>query len=453
MDEFMTHSSIDDPQGNFSRLTDMQVMRVVLQDHLSKSTGRQVSLDACRMRFARYRTYLKPQSRKKSVLSVCYEVQIAACSGRPPERQMFSGKAHLNGGSRSEYEAYVGAADGSLTREIWHLADLDLVLWRFPLDPRMPQLTILADAQRVSEFLPFAAMGESTGEIEHIDTQVMAYRPEVRCTARLGLHFANGRRRDIIAKSFADESGALVTERIRHLHETPAYRAAGLRVPRPMGYASAIKTVWTEYVGGADLTSMMTGPRANALMNDLGGALAALHSGHAPVTDQVTRADLLFEARKKAQKLGASLPNLRPLLTRLVADCEVHAGQLGSEHYRPIHGDLHLRQVLVADDELVFLDFDEMRLGELEQDLASLFVDLRHGNPDGAQPLCEHFCRGYVRSAGRIDSGKLAWYTTIQWLNKAYRTFWQQAPDHAAQVRNIVHCAAGTECQVGSSPC
>ena len=435
-------SSCNQPSRDFSRYTDPQTIRRLLQERLPKLMRHAVAVDEVAICYARLRTYLKPQSRHNEFLSVCYEVRCAETTKGGQETLTLGGKFFQGGKSLPAYDDILARYGQCNTEFVWHLPDLDLLLWRISADPVLVQMRELTCGERIRKHLPLGATLTSPDALLNVTPQVIAYRPEVRCTTRFDLHFSGGPMRTIYGKSFSDNSGATVFSRIDKLFQKQSAFGTRLLFPRPLGYAPAIRTVWTEGINGPPLVESMSGREGEELLMDLAHGLAELHSGRLDLPGPSDRRLLLVDAEKKAKKIAASFPDLARPLAQIVNQCATLFPELPSMKVCPIHGDLHLRQILHTGEGLALLDFDEMQMGEREQDLAGLFVDLHLGRSRPSDHWTDAFTAQYAAFAGMPNAELIGWHSLIQLVNKAYRTFCQQLPDFRSRAQAIFELAS-----------
>jgi aminoglycoside phosphotransferase len=200
-----------------------------------------------------------------------------------------------------------------------------------------------------------------------------------------------------------------------------ACRAADLifRAPRPILFAAPQNLFLTEPARGRRLTEL-DGQELARAVGLLGTALAQLHATRvaldAPGRDRTgdtalegaarligrARPDLAQEAAHLAQALRVS----RPACTRLL----------------PLHGDVHLKNVLIDHNRLWLIDFDQAHMGPAAADLGSFLAVLRAGALVGAHTaaesveLADAVLRGYLRARPLPPLAELRWHTAAALL-------------------------------------
>ena len=441
----MTALSCDSPVQVFERFTDPHAMGEVWRKQLPSLLGKPFEFTTCNVQYARCRTYLSPNSWHKAFLCVCYEFDVARERGTS-HKPMTYGRAYLHGRSRDEFAA-LSPADGA------HLVpELDMIVWSFPDDPRLPQLHELLDVKRVARHFPYANLSFAPDAIVDIKVEVVRYRPEQRCILRYDI--VHGATRDhcvLYAKVFADDNGVHVFARIQHCHG--AASSLGIRIARPLGYSAAVRTVWQEELIGTSLTAALDAGNYEAPMTAIGHCLARLHAADLPMQKTVTRDERLADVRKKSNKLAQMLPALAVDLNTIIARAQSELAMLPPAQKAVIHGDVHFGQFLITTDgALALFDFDEWSSGDPAQDLADLIVDpyvsqFARDKTETSRILSSRVARALLASyrshaAWVVSDATIAWQARVQLINKAYRAAIQQEPRWREKVPALVALAS-----------
>ena len=345
-------------------------------------------------------------------------------------------------GSRSQ-EAFEKAAVGECTdgkNNVFHLADLGLVGWRFPNDPAMPWLKDLMNKNRVSSILP---MPDASDAANQVSIEIVNYRPEIRCTARYAISEPSGERKIIIyGKTFADQQGQLVQHNIEALLSELKGHAQCFILPKPLAYDAVRRTLWLSEIKGTPLiTALMTGP-AEPLLNRLGFALAKFHQAKVTELPAITPLDYIAAIHKKADKMLVAHPDIKVPLNQVLS-CLV--GAQPNERQGLIHGDFHINQLAVLPDQrLALFDFDELAFGNPLLDLANFTADLYNQNLPMAtvDSWLEIFFAAYHKAAPKgADIENFIWYLRGQLLTRAYRAHIQQINDTGQRINQLIRLA------------
>jgi aminoglycoside phosphotransferase (APT) family kinase protein len=448
----MTALSFEPPVRAFARYVDTTVMRELWRERLPALLGASLEVTGCRVLYSRCRTYSKPASWRKSFLCVFYQLDVDG--GAPLAAPRLYGKAYLDGRSRIEFDKLETAARREATPCRARLVpELDMIVWNFPDDPRLPQLRELVDGDRVLRYLPYESLPFSGPEaIRDIRIEIVRYRPEQRCILRYDIGFgSDGDRFVLFAKVFSDDTGEQVLGRMRHCYA--AARALGVRVARPLAYCAALRAVWQEELSGIPLTQALGAAGTyRAPLMAIGRCLASLHGAGLPMTQALSREARLADARKKAHKLAQMFPHLAGALDGLIEHAQSELSDLPPVRETVIHGDMHFDQFRLANDgALALFDFDEWSRGDPAQDLADLIVDARLGgfgrdrtemNRSRLPEMIRVLLNGYRQCvAWTVSDAAIAWHARLQLITKAYRTCIQQEPRWQERAPQLVALA------------
>lgn len=323
------------------------------------------------------------------------------------------------------------AAAGEDPRATW-LRGEDVVVWRFPDDPRLRTLPTLVDPRGVGEAMPDpvrAVVGEAG-----VRPTVVRYQPEASATLRLD----SGRSpaTTVFAKNLADRPVA----ELATMHQALWSHAAAsqhLRVAEPLAVDVDGSVLWTRGVPGPPLTSAVPPSRLPDVARSIGALLAELHASPVDVPERLTADDLLVEVRKKADKLARAHPPVEQRLSDLVAATRSRRAEVHGERQRPLHGDFHLDQLVASPSGPVLVDLDSMVTGAPELDLAEFLVDLAlRGLPEPVvRDVGRTLLRSYVETSGSdVDAALLAICADAEFVNRCYRKLRHHAPGWEADL-------------------
>lgn len=421
------------PHSAFAPFTDPQAVRTLLRDHVKEFFGAPLELVGCDVLHAWRKTYENPQSWDKAYLNVCYRLHVR---NRAPA--LMHGTAFYHHRGEPAQRALHHAPLATL-----QMAGLDLALRRFPDDPSLPQLALLANTARLIEWVPAAVLPELT-LMREVKLEVINYRPGERCTLRYDVFLRDSAHPlSLFAKTYRDTTGASVHGHLLEMYSRGAQRPR-VRVAEPLGYDAATRTVWQRAAQGERAAALLGGPAQDGAVRAMARSLCALHSAGLSYERIVLRDQLLFEARKRANKLAAAFVNLAPALQDIVEGCAQQRRALPVAEAALLHGDAHVNQFLIADGEAVMFDFDELTCGDAEHDLANFIISLQLDSPPGSERTAvASFLRECAeRMAHPVNPALLLWHYRVQLISKAYRAFWRQAPQAQSIVARAVALAS-----------
>jgi len=309
-----------------------------------------------------------------------------------------------------------GAGRGTLVLE-----DCAVVVSAFPEDASLPALSRLTDPDRRRRLLR-RALGRRArpGELTRL-----RYKPERRFVGRL----ASGGGPDLLLKvhSPAGFEGGLrgaLGWRVR----------APLAVPPLVGVLPEHNLLAFEWVAGRPLSeAIVSGEASLPELERVGEALARLH-GSPPAA--ILPRGALAEAHH-VRAVAAVLAFVAPAQAARVQHLgrEI-AGRLAARPSpgRPVHGDFHAGQVVLAGATAAVLDFDKAALADPAADLGSFLAYLEREVCTGrlaaerAAALGEGFLAGYGRAGTRPAEGPLALHLAAALLRMAPHFFRDRDP-------------------------
>jgi Ser/Thr protein kinase RdoA (MazF antagonist) len=257
--------------------------------------------------------------------------------------------------------------------------ELGAVLYRFPVDPRLPALARLDD------------------------TRLVRYKPARRAVVELG----DGR----FAKLYADDRGPRIFTVSRSLAD------AGVQTPAPLAYDPSRRMLVFDRVDGRPLDKVDR-PALEHRIADVAVALARIHAGTPSCQTAEGEASRVLAAAR-------TLAQLRPERSREARRLgHVLASRIGSG-VGVVHGDFSPDQVLVSHGGLSVLDFDGSRLADPLLDVGSF---LAHLSLDGHADLRDVFLAAYADHLP-LDRGRAVLFESVALLKLAVLPFRRLEPD------------------------
>ena len=345
----------------------------------------------------------------------------------------------LHGGS-SEQLYLKGFPDRATSEAAWrqdraarpsgrsdHLAEHDLVVWRFPEDPQLPALPDLLASPLGSGLVP-EAVGAALGMRSGLRVSVVRYQPEASATLRVEGPEVGG------PTAFAKHLGADSVDGVAARHRA-LWSMSGpgepLRVAEPLAADPVRRVLWTRGVPGPTLTDAVPPSELAGATGITGALLAALHGSVIGPTPTVSVDGLVAEMRKKAGKLTHAHPAVEPIVSDLLAAAAKRRGDVARERECTLHGDFHLDQLVASADGPVLVDLDTMVHGPPEVDLAEFLVDLAlRALPEGvADEVADQLLASYHAASGtEVDAAMLAICADAEFVNRCYRHLRRHTP-------------------------
>ena len=288
---------------------------------------------------------------------------------------------------------------GGSTAPSGFVAELDMIYWRFPSDPRLEQLTA------------FYKEGQ---------WRVVSYIPGTTCVLS-GAQAGEPR----ILKLYRDDR----VERVGQVIE--ALREAGVTAPRVLEVDVVRRLLVLEHVPGVLFWSNPEAHLEREVVGAMARELARLHATQPPertlgILPRIGHAALEWQRFQHAKdELTQVFPGLESRLQRL----ETMLGPLESES--PVvllHGSFHPAQFLIHEGSPRLMDFDAVCLGDPMYDLARFASHLYDMGQVNGQDIgriekaVSAFRSAYVSSPGsRFDATRWFWFLSVALVSKRAR--------------------------------
>ena len=435
---------------NVTKFADPSVMKALLTERLPLFCPDSGAITSCHIQHVRYAPKKTPEH---ASLAACYHLRVSGGSAQRERLVILYGKAFRNGRSQNEMDTLSQRSAHTHTSHgtPYHFRDLDLLLWVFPEDPAIPHLAEVSDPERVKAYFPYASLPkglDGAGDIRSVDVSVINYRPEIRCTTRYDLRWGaidQPQRLTIFGKTFRSAEGHDVFARSEYLWNRCSGVEENVLFAQPLGYTSAVHTLWQLGVEGIPLCCAIGENNCDSYLRTVAKGLAMIHHSDLEGLPKWTLGEHLTEVEKKIEKLRRAMPSLVEELNLLAQRIQRDAPIPSDIPLRPMYWDFHVDQLLAQDGKVAFFDFDELALGDPLQNLANFIVDLhfRELSPLLAQQMAKSLYHHYQSQVTwEVPVDRVRWHARVQFINKAYRVYISQPPDVKETVRGIIHMAA-----------
>ena len=302
-------------------------------------------------------------------------------------------------------------------------------------EPWSESLPRLLDPERARPLLREACAGSGWSLAEILASEIVQERPERRRTLRyrvLGGR-ADEEPREILwfVKQYRGSKGERVWRRLRYLH---AQTSPDVMTAEPLGYSPRLRLLVVRELQGPTLAEALRGAfeeeDVEASLRRAGRALASVHRfADAPdgigLEQHGPREEIQVLESARARVDAAALPP--ELVHRFLAPCsrveeDLARGEAAARTL--LHRDLHPGQIVLRDDGIGLLDWDDASWGEPELDLGNLeahllLEDLRRlGSTGPARSRIDALRRGYW-TCGTFDPERLETYLASALLRLA----------------------------------
>jgi len=392
---------------------DARAMQAVLQKTLPACASGALSIDSISISKVRRSS---SRQRNPNPLTLCYELSLRDLASGRTSTETYYGKVYRDG----------TASDVANDIQVQCVPSLDLLLWRWPADPGLPQLPALLDLQQTCPWWGKAA--EQVVALRHV--------PEDRATLRYSRRTSKGEEH-LYAKTFCDGRASAVHERFRYFWTMSQLGAQFPVVAQPLAHHPETHTFWQSQAPGVPLVQIVGGSGEAGLPDRVAHALSLMHAAPLSLAGPLPRdrVHALTEVRRRQKKISRTVPELELRVARLADALEMASRQLPEPPIGLIHGDCHPEQFWVAHGQVVLFDFDEFALGDPMEDLAAFVtkVSLLSGGPAFATAMLAAYSR---HAPTRFDGRRLHWHLAVQQLLQAGRAFVFQVPDWRSHIES-----------------
>jgi aminoglycoside phosphotransferase (APT) family kinase protein len=177
---------------------------------------------------------------------------------------------------------------------------------------------------------------------------------------------------------------------------------------------------------GCLLSDLLAGDQALSLTAMAGAWLGTLHRSRLPLSKRFHLESELASIRAWSALVGRHYPDQAQAATRIVGYLQERASALSFEIAVPIHKDFHHGHVII-NHKLQVIDFDEMRLGDPNFDLAHFCANLylltcrEEGKTWPFALLQDAFLDAYAGSTGWIADERLEYFFAYSCLKIAWQ--------------------------------
>jgi hypothetical protein len=308
----------------------------------------------------------------------------------------------------------------------YHLADLGMVLWTWPNDPKLKTLPAQFDAARVRAVL--ARLGGPDGnngrwQIGASDRTLVRYIPRKRAVFRYEVEWRAARGADgaplghpssvlqpVYAKLYDDLHAARQAYQIQEtLWRGAQSDARSLRVPRPLHLDEEALVLYASALPGEHLSRAAdrVGP---AQVAGIARGLGLLQLTRLPVRATLSLAAELEKVREAARLVATVHPQFAAPLAALETSLAERLPALPRLPLVPCHGTFKLAHLLQDGSHVGLVDFDSVVLADPVYDVANFTADLHYLEVTGALPA------GRAERLGRTLHD--AWCNVVPWSRR-----------------------------------
>lgn len=244
---------------------------------------------------------------------------------------------------------------------------------------RLPALETLLNVDAMSERLaPLLAPLAQPGTIPAVRyAKLLAYKQGNRGLIRYDVtDTIRGATCSVFGKLYPTVAQAeRVEATMRTLWDDVFADQTDLSVPQPLGYLSDVSMLVYVPAEGQLLDEMITSDHAEHYMELAGRWLSRLHQHPLPLERQFQFATELINVQAWVALVSNKFPSAAEPANRIASYLQTAAAELSFDTHVAIHKDFHYGHIVV-NGGLKVIDFDEMRLGDPNFDLAHFCANL-----------------------------------------------------------------------------
>ena len=261
---------------------------------------------------------------------------------------------------------------------------------RFKKDQELPSLKALTDAEQACLLLEQALRVQATGyeqvSIRSCTPEVLFSKPGKSAVIRYKLDYGSegtgqGWHDTVILKVYSDDIGRNTFVGMRAVWNTDLRKSAAVRIPKPLAYlADQQATLMGPVPEERNLEMLLDAlllsddPADEVTLHEMfratGVALAAFHRCGGTIDRTTTWNEGFAEADEQLTYLRVPFPKSIAAVDRLVERLRALEAAVPADPFVPTHGAFRPEQVLLADKQISFIDFDYCCMAEPAFDIA-----------------------------------------------------------------------------------
>jgi hypothetical protein len=247
--------------------------------------------------------------------------------------------------------------------------------------PILPQLTDPEESRALLERSIAAGSPAYRGiHIEACQPTVLNYKPGSRCTIRYDLSYddagtAQGWPTTAIAKVYRAHKGEQAYAGMVELWRSPLSSSHVVRIAEPLAYIPEHKLLVQATLGEEQtLEELLRATlrsddaaahrRLESFVRATAAGLAELHLSGARAADSLTWDDRITTIPEAIERIAAVAPDVAESVQPLFERLNQLAAAFPADSFVPSHGSFDSDQVLIAQDQLSFIDFDSFCMAE-----------------------------------------------------------------------------------------
>ncbi len=306
-------------------------------------------------------------------------------------------------------------------------------------DAHLPMLHVALDAEAMSNALePFL---QSLRDPDSTPTVTSAKLHTFKQDHRGLIHYevagtVHGEVCSVFGKVYAEPGRAAQVYQLMQLLWNDVFSGTSLLgIPQPLGCIPELSMLLYLPAEGQFLDAVIATKQGLPCMGLVGEWLATLHRQPLEFQKRFSLATELVNLGAWAALVGDTHPDEAEAATQIARQLQEYAGELQLEAHVPIHKDFHYGHVIINRRAgLDVIDFDEMRLGDRNFDLAHFCANFdllayRNDLPAAESAALQHtFLEAYARSTGWTADARFRYFYAYTCLKIAKQLCTMRGP-------------------------
>jgi hypothetical protein len=408
--------------------TDLAAMQKILQQRLPGFAEGAFKIDQLEITECDY----KPG--RKCRLS--YGLRVSESGTGKSGHQILVAMIEAHGAGRGKFERMQNAAlvAPEFGPALHYLHEHNMLLYGFPNDPKIKQLAAVIAPERLRALLQehWAALNVPPKfSLREVQTRVVKYAPQARCTLRHVLHLETEDGHEsselvLYGKIFSAKiSVKPLFRKLQTLWQAPVCRSGALLIPEPVICDAALNVIFQRGLHGRNVDQLLPNVDLADVAAKSGAVLAQLQQSAFERLEVRAPEHELYECEKVLARLAESAPENLPLARKLDATLRQNFSQLTPLPLAPLHGAFRLTQLLLVEDRLALIDFDDLVQGNPVSEAGGFLAYLLYLPLKGlcteaqSRDAIRSFCRAYRDHAPwGLPQDVLHWHTAAYLLSR-----------------------------------
>ncbi len=271
---------------------------------------------------------------------------------------------------------------------------LNIVLYTFPYDPRMPYLGELMSKdfirKTVDDYLQdVEPQADNKWHCSEINIQKFKYRPKKNCVLRYQIEIhgkdSKSEKFSLFSKTYNSPHSQYVYNALKSVYQAASAGEGILNVPEPLLHLDNANSFWMKEWQGEKLR--MAGERIGwkkmlntdllARIAHMLGELQTIKVENLNDKPDAEIDEIIKRSCEEIKDIIGFQPGLKPSLSRIPALLSTAGKSLDTTYRRStIHGTFKMAQILYREDALAVIDFDAISEGDPLYDVAEFLASL-----------------------------------------------------------------------------